>query len=71
MFWWGLPVMGTGAILFLIGLTISLIILLIHDDIDIPNCILKIVVAIDILGLSVTLVGFFFYCMSEIWGPYF
>ena len=71
MFWWGLPVMATGAVMFLIGLIISMVIALIQADIDIPDCILKIVVAIDILGISATVVGFFFYCMSEIWSPYF
>ena len=70
MFWWGFPVMCTGATIFVVGLVISVIVSLVNIYFDIPWFTLAIVIAIDILGVSMAIIGFFCWCMAEIWGPY-
>lgn len=70
MFWWGFPVMCTGAVVFVIGLVFTAIMGILDIVFDIPGIASALVVSLDILGVGMAIIGFFCWCMGEIWSPY-
>lgn len=71
MFWWGFPVMLTGGVVFIIGIILTAIAGILDNDFDIPGIVFALIVSLDILGAGMAIIGFFCWCMAEIWGPYF
>lgn len=70
MFWWGFPVMCTGAVVFVVGIILTAIAMMLDIEFDIPGIAFALIISLDILGAGMAIIGFFCWCMAEIWGPY-
>lgn len=76
MFWWAIPVMGTGFLLFcLFGIILMLLEVteaLVDFSCELPVkiAIMAAVVIPCAIGLIMMVGGFFFWALGEIWTPY-
>lgn len=75
MFWWSVPFAFTGLLIAAISLVITLIICLLVDNTSLDDargfrCVLGAGAMFVLIGLAMALLGYFFWALGDIWGPY-